>query len=128
MTLVVRPLQHQVMEEQAPSDNSDDVEVHGLGREKDGLRLKFFIKFWNNWLNVEKKSINWNQVPVGDHWHMFAQEQEGKKWIQSEDVYNRLSDVGKMIKDILVWNSLRTRMFLTSSGPGSTLYRSTVKI
>lgn len=90
----------EVMEEQAPSDNSDDVEVHGLGREKDGLRLKFFIKFWNNWLNVEKKSINWNQVPVGDHWHMFAQEQEGKKWIQSEDVYNRLSDVGKMIKDI----------------------------
>jgi len=94
------PSEMEEEEEEAPSDNSDDVEVHGLGKEKDGLRLKFFIKFWNDWLNIEKKSINWNLVPVGTNWHLFAQGEGGKKWIQSEDVYNRLSDVGKMIKDI----------------------------
>lgn len=40
-------------------------------------------------------------TPAGTEWHLFATEKEGdEKWVTNADVYNKLSDVGKIIKDM----------------------------
>jgi hypothetical protein len=81
------------------SEDSDDVEVHCLGKEKDGLRLTFFVKYWTGWLHVENKSIDWTGAKQGPNWHMFAEDVEGG-WVENEHVNSRLNGVGKLIKDI----------------------------